>query len=147
MGGVNHRQWGMGNGKGGRVEAKGAQMVTEHSGAEYTTLDGSRVLELIRPEREGSRNLSLARAVTDAGKSTIRHRHRESEEIYYVLAGEGALEIGGAIEPVAPGDARLIPPGVEHRVTAIGAQPLVILCACSPPYRHDDTELTEPVPT
>jgi len=121
--------------------------VAEHTGEEYTTLDGSHVLELIRPERDGSRNLSLARAVIDAGKSTMRHRHRESEELYYVLAGGGALEIGGAIEPVAPGDARLIPAGVEHRLTAIGAQPLVILCACSPPYQHDDTELTEPVRT
>ncbi len=121
--------------------------MTEHTADEYTTLDGSRVRELIRPEREGSRNLSLARAVIDARKSTVRHRHRQSEEVYYVLAGEGALEIGGAIEPVAAGDARVIPPGVEHRVTAIGTQPLVILCACSPPYRHDDTELTESVVT
>lgn len=112
---------------------------------EYTTLDGSRILELIRPEREGSENLSLARAIVEPGASTLRHRHGEAEEIYYVLRGEGALEIGGAIERVGPGDAHLIPPGVEHRVTAVGPEPLVILCACSPPYTHDDTEITEPV--
>ena len=119
--------------------------MTEHAADEYVTLDGSRILELIRPEREGSRNLNLARAVIDSGKSTIRHRHRQSEEAYYVLSGEGVLEIGAVIERVAPGDARLIPSGVEHRVTCVGAQPLAILCVCAPPYRHDDTELTEPV--
>ncbi len=113
--------------------------------AEYTTLDGSRVLELIRPDREGSERLSLARATVEPGDSTLRHQHGKSEEIYYVLSGEGALEIGSAIERVGPGDARLIPPGVEHRVTAVGAEPLVILCACSPPYRHEDTEITGPV--
>lgn len=112
--------------------------------AEYTTLDGSRVLELIRPEAEGSTKLSLARARVEPGASTLRHVHHKAEEAYYVLSGEGALEIGGAVERVSPGDARLIPPGVEHRVTAVGAEPLVILCVCSPPYEHDDTELTEP---
>jgi mannose-6-phosphate isomerase-like protein (cupin superfamily) len=116
-------------------------------GNEYTTLDGSRILELIRPEREGSEKLSLARAIVEPGASTLRHRHGEAEEIYYVLQGEGALEIGGAVERVRPGDARLIPPGVEHRVTAMSPEPLVILCACSPPYTHDDTEITEPVRT
>ncbi len=116
-------------------------------GEEYITLDGSRILELIRPEREGSQNLSLARAVIEPGKSTLRHRHHTSEEIYYVLSGEGTLEIGAAIERVGPGDARLIPAGCEHRVTCIGVEPLVILCACAPPYQHTDTELTEPVRT
>ncbi|MGD9494734.1 MAG: cupin domain-containing protein [Armatimonadota bacterium] len=114
---------------------------------QYVTLDGSRVVELIRPEREGARNLSLARAVIEPGASTVRHRHREAEEVYYVLAGEGTVEVGARIERVGPGDARLIPPGVEHRVTCIGARPLVLLCACSPPYSHEDTELTEPVVT
>lgn len=112
-------------------------------GEEFVTLDGSRVLELIRPEREGARNLSLARAVIEPGRSTLRHRHRGSEEVYYVLAGEGTLEIAARIERVGPGDARLIPAGAEHRATCLGAEPLVILCACAPPYRDEDTELTE----
>ncbi len=116
-------------------------------GEEYTTLDGSRILELIRPEREGAQNISLARATIEPGASTHRHIHRESEEIYYVLSGDGALEISGAVERVGPADARLIPPGVEHRISAVGAEPLVILCACSPPYRHRDTVLTETVQT
>ncbi len=121
--------------------------MAEHNADEYTTLDSSRILELIRPEREGSRNLSLARAVVESGRSTIRHRHHKSEEVYYILSGEGALEIGARIERVAHGDARLIPPGVEHRVTCVGPEPLVILCACSPPYSDEDTELTEAVKT
>jgi len=112
---------------------------------DYTTLDGSRIFELIRPELGGSRKLSLARATVEPGASTLRHRHGEAEEVYFVLSGEGTLEIGGAIERVGPGDARLIPPGVEHRATAIGPEPLVILCACSPPYTHEDTEITEAV--
>ena len=112
---------------------------------EFTTLDGSRILELVRPEREGSRNLSLARATISPGMSTYRHRHAGSEEVYYVLQGEGALEVAGRIERVAPGEARLIPAGAEHRVTCTSVVPLVLLCACSPPYQDADTELTGPV--
>jgi len=114
---------------------------------EFTTLDGSRVLELVRPEREGSERLSLARATVPPGRTTLWHRHASSEEVYYILQGEGLLELEDLRELVEPGDARLIRPGVEHRITCTGAEPLVILCACSPPYRDDDTELTEAVPT
>jgi len=113
---------------------------------EFTTIDGSRILELLRPEREGSRALSLARATIPTGRSTYRHRHVLAEEIYYVLSGEGVLELAGRSERIEAGDARLIRPGTEHRVTCMGSEPLVILCACSPPYTDEDTHLTEPVP-
>jgi len=39
------------------------------------------------------------------------------------------------------GDTVLIPPATPHCVTAIGEEPLHLLCCCSPAYRHDDTEL------
>jgi len=113
---------------------------------EFVTLDGSRILELIRPERQGAANLSLAQATIQPGRTTYWHRHGTSEEIYYVLRGEGLLEIEAERHEVGPGDAYLIPPGAEHRITCLSAQPLVILCACSPPYSDDDTQLTEPVP-
>jgi len=113
---------------------------------EFVTLDGSRILELIRPQREGSENLSLARATVMPGATTRWHRHSRSEEIYYVLRGAGLLAIEAQRHEVAAGDARLIPAGAEHRITCLGAEPLVILCACSPPYSDDDTQVTEPVP-
>lgn len=109
----------------------------------YRTLDGSLIDELVRPEREGSRNLSLAEATIFPGETTHRHRHRQTEEIYYVLAGEGIVEVAASKTAVCAGDAVLIPPGAEHCATNTGAGPLRLLCACSPPYQHEDTELTE----
>ena len=32
-----------------------------------------------------------------------------------------------------------VPPGAEHELRNDGAQPLVLLCCCSPPYSHEDT--------
>ncbi len=42
---------------------------------------------------------------------------------------------------IAPGDTVVIPPGTEHGLDNTGDATLVVLCACSPPYHHDDTEL------
>lgn len=109
----------------------------------YETLDGSLIHELVRPEREGSRNLSLAEATIAPDQTTHRHRHGQSEEIYYVLSGEGIIEVAARPVRVQPGAAVLIPVGAEHCATNTGNAPLRILCACSPPYQHDDTELTE----
>ena len=109
----------------------------------YETLDGSLIRELVRPEREGSRNLSLAEATIAPGQTTHRHRHRQSEEIYYVLSGEGIVEVAARQTVVQAGDAVLIPPGAEHCAVNTGDLPLRLLCACSPAYQHEDTELTE----
>lgn len=110
---------------------------------EYRTLDGSWIRELVRPESEGSVHLSVAEAIIAPGETTLRHRHRTSEEVYYILAGEGLVEVGGKARRVMPGMAVLIPVGVEHCARCMDSEPLRILCTCSPPYRHEDTELTE----
>jgi mannose-6-phosphate isomerase-like protein (cupin superfamily) len=109
----------------------------------YVTLDGSLIRELIRPEAQGSRKLSVAEATLAPGQITQRHRHRQSEEVYYVLSGEGIVEIAARKTEVQAGDVLLIPAGAEHCATNTGPQPLRLLCACSPPYEHQDTELTE----
>lgn len=109
----------------------------------YVTRDGSLIRELVRPEREGSARLSLAEATIHPGQRTHRHRHGQSEEIYYVLAGEGVVEVAAVARRVGPGDAVLIPAGAEHCAMGVGEQDLRLLCACSPPYQHEDTELTE----
>jgi mannose-6-phosphate isomerase-like protein (cupin superfamily) len=112
----------------------------------YKTLDGSLITELIRPETDGSANLSLARAVIMPGQSTFLHYHGSSEEIYYVIEGEGLLRVNARTCEIRPGDAHLIRPGEEHNVTCMGETPLCILCACAPPYRHEDTVITERAP-
>lgn len=43
------------------------------------------------------------------------HYHKQHTEIYYILEGEGFLELDGDRVPVRPGTAVLIPPGVKHR--------------------------------
>jgi mannose-6-phosphate isomerase-like protein (cupin superfamily) len=57
------------------------------------------------------------------------------------VSGAGRIVLGGEAADVRAGDMVLIPAGVRHKLMNRGAEPLVLLCACSPPYSDDDTEL------
>jgi mannose-6-phosphate isomerase-like protein (cupin superfamily) len=107
----------------------------------YETRDGSMIRELMHPEQHGNRAQSLAEAVVAPGQETCLHRHGRTEEIYHVTRGEGLMRLGSERFPVAVGDTVCIAPGTPHNIRNTGAGPLHILCACSPAYSHEDTEL------
>lgn len=109
--------------------------------APYTTRDGSEIRELMHPAVHGNVNQSLAEATVEPGQRTQLHRHKLSEELYHITAGRGLMELDGKKFEVRTGDTVAIAPGAAHAVENCGEQPLVILCCCSPPYSHDDTEL------
>jgi mannose-6-phosphate isomerase-like protein (cupin superfamily) len=105
----------------------------------FVTADGSTIRELFGLPTGGVVNQSLAEATLAPEQATQRHYHRDSEEIYFVLDGEGEMELDGERRRVVPGDAVAIPPGAWHELRAVGDRPLRILCCCAPPYRHEDT--------
>ncbi len=107
----------------------------------YRTLDGSTINELVHPRHDPVTGLSLAEATVAPGRRTYAHLHKSSEEIYYTVSGEGQLHLDNRVEPMEPGSVHLIRPGAEHWVQALTAAPLCFLCAGSPPYADDDTEL------
>jgi mannose-6-phosphate isomerase-like protein (cupin superfamily) len=107
----------------------------------YTTKDGSIIRELFHPDTHGNRNQSLAEAVIPIDYKTIAHKHLESEEIYHITEGTGLMICGDKIYNVKAGDTLCIPPGTAHQITNTGSTVLKLLCCCSPPYSHDDTEL------
>ena len=107
----------------------------------YTTKDGSVIRELMHPDRDGNKNQSLAEATIPAGEKTALHKHECSEEIYHILQGKGVMVLGENKITVEIGDTICIPPGMRHNILNSGDVDLKILCACSPPYLHDDTSL------
>ncbi len=107
--------------------------------------DGSAVIEVLHPRHSALRGFSVALARLPAGQRTRRHRHDGTEEAYYILTGDAAMEVGGEAEPLGAGDAVLIPPGAEHRITCVGPEMLEFLCVCVPPYSDRDTHVTEPL--
>ncbi len=109
----------------------------------YRTMDGSEIRELLHPDTHGNHNQSLAEAIVQPGARTRLHRHRISEEIYHVTHGRGLMILCEETFAIQAGDSVLVPPDTPHSVEATGAEPLRILCACSPAYRHEDTELLD----
>ena len=114
--------------------------------APFTTKDCSTIRSLLDLSCAPVTNQSLAEATLPAGGATTRHRHRATEEFYYVTLGSGRLEIDGDVRTVALGDACLIPPGAIHQIYNPGPGELKILCCCAPPYSHEDTELLDDGP-
>lgn len=107
----------------------------------FETKDGSQIRELMHPQLHGNHAQSLAEARVAPGQTTALHRHIASEELYHVTAGEGEMTLGERQFAILPGDTVAIAPGTPHCVRNIGDETLVILCCCSPPYAHADTEL------
>lgn len=63
--------------------------------------------------------------VTDISVDARTHYHKRLTEIYYILEGEGEMELDGARHAVRPGDAILIKPLCRHR--AIGRLRVLIV--------------------
>lgn len=105
----------------------------------FTTKDGSTIRSILDRANAPVEKQSLAEARVPAGGATQRHYHKLSEEFYFLLEGEGTMEIDGTIREVGPGDAVLIPSGAWHEIRAGRAGDLRFLCCCAPPYSHEDT--------
>jgi mannose-6-phosphate isomerase-like protein (cupin superfamily) len=103
----------------------------------FTTKDGSTIRSILDSANAPVKMQSLAEATIPAGGATQRHWHKDSEEFYFLLEGNGTMEIDGEEREVGPGDGILIPAGAWHQIrTATGVR---MLCCCAPPYRHEDT--------
>ena len=111
----------------------------------YETKDGSMIIELINPRSHGEligiEKQSLAEAQVAVGTKTLLHKHRNTEELYHIVAGHGLMTLGKESFVVAEGDTVCIPPGTPHCIENVGDEMLRILCCCAPAYSHDDTIL------
>ncbi len=86
-----------------------------------------RDLKLVYPETGlDARTLCMGLVEIEPGHSSPMHRHN-CEECYYVLAGEGELEIDGETFPLVAGGASLQRPNLMHRVTNTGTDTLRLL--------------------
>jgi mannose-6-phosphate isomerase-like protein (cupin superfamily) len=103
----------------------------------FTTRDGSQIRSILDSTNAPVKNHSFAEATVPTDGATERHYHRLAEEIYFILEGNGTMEVDGEFCPVGPGDAILLPPGAWHQIRA--EKELRFIVTCSPPYSHEDT--------
>ncbi len=59
-------------------------------------------------------------------QNSILHYHRDTTEVYYILAGSGRMELDDDIVSVEPGLVILIEPSTRHRLSSVdGVQTIV----------------------
>ncbi len=109
--------------------------------AAFTTKDGSEIRELMHPHAHAVERQSLAEATVIPGQRTALHRHHVTEELYHIVTGSGRMTLAEREFGVRAGDTICIAPGTAHCIENTGAEPLRLLCCCTPAYRDDDTEL------
>jgi mannose-6-phosphate isomerase-like protein (cupin superfamily) len=49
---------------------------------------------------------------------SVRHYHRQTTEVYYILEGTGKIELNGTWYDLEPGTTIWIEPGTRHRVVS-----------------------------
>jgi len=106
--------------------------------------DNTILRELVQPHKVPLElRYSLAHAILEPGKTSLAHRLRTSE-VYYILQGEGEMNINGETALVRPGQAVYIPPHSTQFIRNTGTVDLVFLCIVDPAWRVEDEEVLPP---
>ena len=94
---------------------------------------GGEVRAIIWPGM-AARHRSMHYIALAAGARTVPHRHPDSEAVYYVISGEGAIyDLDAQItHPVHPGSVVLITPGTRYQIGASNRELVCIGGPCPP---------------
>jgi mannose-6-phosphate isomerase-like protein (cupin superfamily) len=76
-----------------------------------------------RPIFETSR-LNVTHVRIKPGETVPAHTHDDEDQVYYVVSGDGFVELAAERTEVAAGSSVLIPLGTEHAITNTGSEPL-----------------------
>lgn len=96
----------------------------------YRSPDGKATMHLLLEPGEGGAYLGRGSFLPGAG--TPPHRHQGSEELIYVISGEGTMTLGNDRLSVKAGTAVRIPAGWEHSFQVGGAGPMEVVQVYSP---------------
>lgn len=77
----------------------------------------------------GTSSIELSFGTLSPGQSVpFFHHHKQNEEVYVVLSGEGVFILDGKEEPVASGSVVRVAPYVSRNTKCTGSVPLVYIC-------------------
>jgi oxalate decarboxylase/phosphoglucose isomerase-like protein (cupin superfamily) len=97
------------------------------------TFEWGSIKWLVSPDVTEGAAITFGEVVLLPGKGHDRHNHPESEEILYVLSGEGEQMVAdGPPFPVRAGDTIYVPTAVFHSTLNTGWEPLRLLALYNP---------------
>ena len=97
------------------------------------TFEWGAIKWFVTPDATEGAGVTFGEVVLQPGRGHDRHNHPKSEEILYVLSGEGEqmLDDGNPF-PVKPGDTIYVPTGVFHSTRNTGWEPMRLLALYNP---------------
>jgi oxalate decarboxylase/phosphoglucose isomerase-like protein (cupin superfamily) len=102
------------------------------------SFDWGVIKPLVAADNTEATEMSMLHVLLLPGKGHDRHNHPESDEILYILAGEGDQMVDdGEPFPVRPGQTVFIPKGAFHSTLNTGYEPMVILAIYAPAGAED----------
>ncbi len=118
-----------------------AQSPRHHRGGQVSHL-------LLAPGQFGAENVLITWVEGEPGSEQSTHAHPDSEQVYVVVHGRGAMNVGDETQEVGPGTMILVPPGSNHSIRNIGEEKLVFVSATAPPFRlpPDNSPFNKPPP-
>ncbi len=122
-------------------------IVNRNHAAVIDTPHGSEIRPLIDRTTSNVSLCSLAEEVLPVGAEVNRHHHLETEEVYYILSGNGRMTVGAQARDVKAGDAVFIPRGQAHTLVNTGTEPVTLLLVCGPAYSYEDHRAGDPPQT
>ena len=135
----------------GQADAKAPLVGHRSSQPDAIAPDGSEIRLLLDHRHQASR-ASMVEVALDAGQVSRPVWHRQVEEVWYVLEGQGQVwrcppEVAPAAMPpvpVGPGDALVIPAGWTFQFSAAHNSRLRFLCVTIPPWPGDHEAVPAP---
>lgn len=97
------------------------------------TFDWGMIKWLVTPERTPGAGMTFGEVILLPGMGHTRHNHPESEEILFVLSGEGEQMLDdGEPFPIRPGDTIYVPTAMFHSTQNTGWEPMRLLAVYNP---------------
>ena len=95
--------------------------------------DGALSKMLVTPSNAPTKYFDFRLSTYQPKGFVAKHKHDQEEQIYYMIEGEGLIELEGNRKVVRAGATIFIPSRVEHALYNTGTTNLTFLVITSPP--------------
>lgn len=103
---------------------------------QYLTEERCSIIEIINSINHP--DVSIAQAKVAPGTTTADHSLQKTDEIYYILSGQGIAFLNKEEYHLKKGDALFIPKGSHQSIQNTGDTELIFLCICTPRFEQQN---------
>jgi len=105
----------------------------------FAAFDGALVEELNTKEEREKLGIGFAYGILPPARNARTHHHEISDEIYFIVKGNGTIKLNNEVSVIRKGSLIYIPKGTSHSLMNLySKENLEALCISYPPYQEND---------